>query len=131
MKRILLAVLLLTATSASAEWVAAGNSDASGGIEIYIDPATIRRSGNMVKMWSLIDYKTLQEKQDLQYRSQKMQFEYDCNDYRNRLLYSIMHSKQMGIGDVVYSLNIESPKWTPVPPGSISETLMGIACVKK
>ena len=59
LKRLLLGLMLLMiATAASAEWtIAGGNATADS----YVDRATIRRNGNFVKMWNLMDYKTVKK----------------------------------------------------------------------
>ena len=36
------------------------SSQSQGGYSVYVDPATIRRQGDLVKVWSLFDYKTIQ-----------------------------------------------------------------------
>jgi hypothetical protein len=130
MKRILLAVLLLTATSAWAEWVKLGDNG-DGEFAVYVDPAAIRKSSNMVKMWNLMDYKTLQETQGNRYQSIKTQSEYDCKDERWRVLYFTWHSGQIGGGKVVYTYGDKPGNWTPVSPGSTAEILWKVACGKK
>ncbi len=58
MKRLLLGLMLLvTAGAACAEWTVAGGNDQ---FVQYVDRATIRRNGNLVKMWDLSDLKTVQ-----------------------------------------------------------------------
>lgn len=135
MDRIVLALLLLTATSSAwaAEWVQVSSSTGNGGYNIYADPATIRRSGDTVKMWDLLDFKSTQDigRGRYRYLSSKSQDEYDCKDERTRQLYFTMHSGQMGGGEVVFTSDGTPTNWTPVAPGSIFETLWELACGKK
>ena len=71
MKKLLLTLMLsVVSSSAMAEWVAIGTS-ADG--TFYVDPATIRKSGNKVKMWRLIDFNSVQETAGEKYLSQKAQ----------------------------------------------------------
>ena len=59
MARLLLMILLVLSSGPTyAEWksVYANNSDET----IYIDPDTVRRMGDMVEMWTLYDFKTVQ-----------------------------------------------------------------------
>lgn len=59
MARLLLMILLVLSSGPTyAEWksVNANNS----GETIYIDPDTVRRMGDMVEMWTLYDFKTVQ-----------------------------------------------------------------------
>jgi len=129
MKRLLLGLMLLaTAGAASAEWTIAGGND---NYIIYVDRATIRRNGNLVKMWSLKDLKTLRKIGDGEsYLSDKGQHEYDCKEEKMRLLAFTYFSGQMGSGKVVLS-DSDPGKWSPIEPGSVAEALWKIACGKK
>lgn len=131
MKQLLLGLMLLvTATAASAEWtrtVSGGNDEL---IE-YVDRATIRRNGNLVKMWDLMDYKTVQKgPAGVSFLSAKQQTEYDCKEEKERMLAFLWFDGQMANGKVVYS-NSDTDKWSPISPGSVAETLWKIACGKK
>jgi hypothetical protein len=55
MKKLLLILMLVVSSSAMAEWVWVGKSE---GFTTYVDPTTVRKSGNKVKLWRLTDYKT-------------------------------------------------------------------------
>ena len=129
MKRLLMGLMLaMTAGAASAEWTAAGDSDE---FIQYVDRATIRRNGNLVKMWDLKDYKTVQKSAaGKSYLSDKGQEEYDCKEEKRRILAFAWFEGQMGNGKVVYS-DSDPGKWTPIGPGSIGETLWKIACGKQ
>ena len=60
MIRLLLFLLLfLSSAPAYAEWVKGSDSDEEGKT-VYVDPTFIRRNRNLVKMWRLYDYKTVQ-----------------------------------------------------------------------
>ncbi len=131
MKLILIAVLMLTATSAWAYWIPIGNALPNGGYVIYVDPSTIRRSGNMVKMWNLLDYKTAQViAKSGRHLSQMAQAEYDCKEERVRVLYFSLHSEQMANGEIVYFDN-KPGEWSPIPPSTINAEFWKIACGKK
>ena len=45
---------------------------------IYIDPDTIHRKGDLVKMWILYDYKTLQSATGVAHLSDSIQVEANC-----------------------------------------------------
>ena len=121
-------MLLVTATAASAEWTRVGGTDE---FTVYADIATIRRNGNVVKMWNLQDFKTAQKNTHYSYLSKRMQTEYDCKEEKLRLLAFTWFDGQMGSGKVVYSASETSMKWDPTQPGSVGETLWKIACGKK
>jgi len=56
MRKAILAILLAVASSsAAAEWV---EVDSDETLTFYINPTTIRRDGNLVRMWELLEYKT-------------------------------------------------------------------------
>ena len=55
----LITLLLLSSSPAYAEWVKVSDSDEAGKT-VYVDPATIRRDSNLVKMWQFYDYETVQ-----------------------------------------------------------------------
>ena len=50
----LLTLLVLSSVPAYAEWVTIAYSDSLGGYTTYADPGTLRRKGNLVKIWSLV-----------------------------------------------------------------------------
>jgi hypothetical protein len=129
MKQLLVVVLLLLSASAWAEWTRVSRSDA---YTVYADIATIRKKGDMVKMWALFDYKTgLISSNGLarlsKHFSEKYQYEFDCDDERQRTLYASWHSGNMGDGEVVDS-GADHSTWLPVPPGTVAATLWKIAC---
>jgi len=129
MKRLLMGLMLvITAGTASAEWTFA---DANDDYIQYVDRATIRKSGNLVKMWGLRDFKTMQKSgAGDSYLSSKAQLEYDCKEEKARILAFSWFSGQMGNGNVVVS-NFDTDIWTPIFPNSIGEVLWKIACGKK
>jgi hypothetical protein len=60
-----------------AEWVMFGSfPDATH----YVDPSTIRKKGNFVKMWFLYDYKTYAELEGVKFKSMRGQKKFDCNE---------------------------------------------------
>jgi len=126
---LLITLLVLSSGSVHAEWVlTSGNDDA--GLTVYVDPDTIRRKGNLVKMWQLYDYKTIQTVAGDSLLSIKRYNEYDCTEERTRMLAYTWFSGNMGSGKVVYSTPDEQ-QWEPVIPRSINRTLWKVACSKK
>ena len=133
MKQLALAlVLAVLSGSAAAEWECV-SANKELGLDAYVDRATIRMSGSMIKMWDLHNFKTAQNdfgrfniKPFLSFKEQQ---EYDCKDERMRTLAVSYHSGQMGQGAVVYSKSDPDP-WSPVAPGTIWGKLWKIACGK-
>ena len=129
---ILITLLVLSSGPAYAEWVAIGYSESLGGYTVYVDLDTIRRKGDLVKMWYLLDFETIQTVAGDSFLSSKSQHEYDCTEERDRILALTMFSGNMGSGKVVYSSSDKDKwEWAPVQPDSISQTLWKVACNKK
>jgi hypothetical protein len=130
-KAILMMLLGVMSSSAAAGWVEISRSD-DADMTTYADPATHRKKGNRMKMWTLFDYKTAQVVSgDKPYLSQKAQKEYDCKEEQSRTLVLTSHSGNMGGGEVVYSNYNVNGNWEPVAPESIVEDMWKFACGKK
>jgi len=120
-------MLVVINTSVKAEWVVIGVNDNS---TYYANPDTIRKSGNKVKMWVLLDMNTIQESLGDKYLSMKAQEQFDCSEEQRKVLYLSQHSKNMGGGDVVYSGATPDSNWFPVSPESMNELAWKFACGK-
>jgi len=134
MKKLLLTLMLaIVSSSVMAEWVLYGFSNGSKKgiiITVYADPATLIKSGNMVKMLSIFDYnKAQKDPNSPSFMSVKRQEEYDCKEEKKRLLYADFHSENMGKGDIVFNEDATS-KWTRLVPKSVSQSLGEVACGK-
>ena len=126
---LLLTLLVLSSGPVFAEWVLTSGDDESG-LTVYIDPDSIRRKGNLVKMWQLYDYKTVQTVAGDSLLSIKRYNEFDCTEERTRMLAYTWFSGNMASGKVVYSTPDEQ-QWEPVIPRTINRTLWKVACGKK
>lgn len=122
MRKAIFMLLAVVSSSAAAEWVKVGGNET---MTIYADPASTRKVGGWVKIWSLFDLKTALDSQGKSYMSIKHQNEYDCNEEQSRKLYSSFHSGNMGEGEVVYRSS-DPGKLEPVPPGSVGAALWKI-----
>lgn len=125
----LITLLVLNSEPAYAEWVSIDVNNQRGRT-VYTDPDTIRLKGDVVTMWSLHDYKTIQTMGSTSYLSYKVQTEYDCAEERIRKLASTFFSGNMGSGDVVYSGSKEG-KWQRLEPGSLGQSEWEVACDKE
>jgi len=127
MKKLLLTLLLaIVSSSAMAEWVEVGSND---NVTRYADPATIRKVGNKVTVWELVDFKTVQGSTGFQFNSAKVLTLCDCKEEQTRMLSASVHSENMGGGNVVMTHN-KAGKWAPAAPDSINMTLFEFACGK-
>jgi hypothetical protein len=97
---------------------------------VYADPTSIIRSGNKAQMRSLIDHKTPLSRAGKTFMSLKAQHEFNCAGAQVRMLFTSVHSENMGKGERV-ATDYKIENWEPVQPLSISEALWKIACGKK
>ena len=111
MKKLLLTLILaVMSSSAIAEWVEV----AKGGEEIetitaYADPDTIRKTGNRVKMWVLVDYK--KDEEEFGILSARLKEEYDCKEKKQRILFMAFYSGHMGKDETVEILSGAEGSW--------------------
>jgi hypothetical protein len=125
---ILITVLIQPGGTAYAEWELASGDDSSK-LTVYIDRDTIQRSGQLVKIWQLFDYQTVQTVAGDSLLSFQRYNEYDCAGERSRMLAYTWFSSNMGRGRVVYK-TIEAQPWASIAPRSIDQTLWRLACSK-
>ena len=127
MKLLIAALLAVFSTSVLAEWT---EVDGNGDFTAYADRSTIRKSGNRVKMWDLTDFKVVKTVQGKSRLSGASQQEYDCKEETIKVLTFIWYSKNMGVGEVVYSSGTMHEEPIPMSPSSIGEALFKVACGK-
>ena len=119
-----MAALAVASSGAAAQWVTMGDN---GQAEIYIDKATITRSGDTAKMWSLQELKQPGSAGGAAYVSLKRLDEYDCKEPRTRGVEISAFPKPMAQGTAVASEK-GSRGWAAVAPGSASDGMRKIAC---
>lgn len=128
MRKVILMMLLAGASSSAlAEWVSVGKNEHIG---IYVDQTTVKRKGDMSKIWTLTDYANAQKDMGEKYLSTKDQNEYDCKQMKWRRRAASQYSKNMGAGKLVYS-DSYTTRWMPVPVDSGVEILLNFACKKR
>lgn len=116
---------------AATGWVVVSRMNMSGGsATLYADLATIRNNGGIANMWSLIDFESEQEIEEIKFFSSKLNKEYDCKKGRWRIFSSSVFNKHMGEGQTVQSDN-DPDEWRPVEPESPAKEEWKIACGKK
>ncbi len=120
----LLLGLLLLAGAAWAEWVAVyANAEAS----FYIDPASIRKEGALLKVAGLQDLKQRDVDRAM---SRRAQAEYDCQSGRYRLVSLVVYAEPMARGKVLWSMDANPDGWTTVPPGTGVDVILELACTQ-
>jgi len=126
-RQLLIIFLILSSEPVYAEWVSVSANNP--GETMYVDPGTIRRTGDMVTMWALYDFGTIQSVWSISFMSRESQREYDCIGKRTRRITLTYFSGAMGSGTVVYS-DADEQKWKPIQPQSVAQLLWKIACSK-
>jgi len=127
---LLIAVLLLSVGPVYAEWVRVEKNDQAE-MTVYVDPDTIRRNGDVVELWALLDFKRIQTEPGHAYLSAKAHREIDCTEERIRLLALAAFSGNMGSGEVVYRYSDSNDQGISVEPGSVAESLFNFVCNEK
>jgi hypothetical protein len=109
MRAMVTALLMLAAASASAEWAKVAGS---GDSVYYVDPASITRSGNFLRVWAIEDY-AKQEPNGT--RSRRLLFEIDCAGERLRRVAASEHAEPMAAGKTLNASDSTSD-WIYVAP---------------
>lgn len=130
-KAILVILLSVVSNSAMAGWVKVitdSNYDNQSPCEkncyfIYVDMATISKSGDTVKVWRMNNFSKPESlinrwlppsvTNSKQYLSVTIQEEYNCKDQQVRVLFASYHSGHMGGGQAVHT-NSVIDKWTSI-----------------
>jgi hypothetical protein len=123
--KLLLAFLLLVTGLAWAERVEVA-SDVSG-YTYYIDPATIRKDGNLRKVWEF--HEREQPKQDGE-MSRRVRNEYDCKNERRNLLFASTHSAPMAAGETLFRYDGSTQEWGQIPPETVAEEILKLVCAQ-
>jgi hypothetical protein len=127
----LVVVMFLSSVPAHAEWRPVSYAEGAGGFTIYVDPTTVRRTGELVKLSVLYDFKFVQAIAGKSYLSATWQQQFDCSEQRSRHLAYTYYSNNMGQGNVVVAGDDEGNKWSPVPTRSTAAILWTIVCGKE
>ena len=130
MKKFLLLVTLLAPTTAQAEWVKL-TSASEGEVTVYVDPASIKREGNVVEFSTLFDYATVRTLSDAPFSSATMQNEIDCAGKQSRTLVVSSHSEPMAGGHIVSIATGGYVPWTPIAPQGIVSAIFKFVCKEK
>jgi hypothetical protein len=128
----LITLLVLSSGPVYAEWVSVGGNIEEGltPYTVYVDLDTIRRNGDVVKLWALMDFRTIQTEPSPSHLSVKSQREFNCTDEHVRLLTLTAFSGNMGNGNAVYSYSDPKDQGIAVEPDSVAQRLWKFACGK-
>ena len=122
-------ILVSICKNAGAGWVYVAETEKSIKIKdafiAYADPESIRKTGNMVKMWSLYDYKFPQKPGVISIRQKS---EYNCIEKKRRQLFLSAYSGRMNNGEIILISNQPENDWERVPLGSVRKAMLEFAC---
>jgi hypothetical protein len=123
MKKLFLVSLMMLAGSAWAEWVMLFEGVSA---THYLNPATIRKDGNLRRVWGISD---LIERDEFGAQSRRVRYEYDCKKERYRYLEVSLHSEFMAGGKILHRINGDTT-WMEIPPDTVVESALNIVCAK-
>ena len=123
-RRYLLLPLLLFATGLA--WAGWEKVYTTATATHYVDRASIRKDGNLRRMWSLTDLKQRDKNGEMSRRSKS---EYDCKGERMRYLALSTHSESMAGGKTLLNEG-EEEMWRAIPPGTAAEAILEMACAQ-
>ncbi len=130
MKSFLFLVALLASTLAQAEWIKLASAG-EGEVTVYVDPASIKREGNVVEFSALFDYATVRTLSGAPFQSATMQEEIDCAGKQSRTLAVSSHSEPMAGGHIVSTATGGHVPWTPIAPEGIVSAIFKFVCKEK
>lgn len=127
MKQLVFLCMVLMALPAQAEFTKYFEDEE---LVAYLDPATITRSGNEARLWTLDDYRKPQT--DIEgkkpYSSVKAQWIFDCAKRMSDVLIAFYHAGPMAQGEEVHSGAADQRQWDKVAPGSVGDLAFRAAC---
>jgi hypothetical protein len=126
MKRLIIALLLLPALSAQAEFTKY-HEDAE--VVSYLDTESITRAGREVRMLIIDDYRKPQtDIEGKTYLSMKSQWTYDCAKRLSDVMMAFYYAEAMARGAEVHSGAVSERQWDKIIPGSVGEAAFKVAC---
>lgn len=131
MKRLLFVLLMMICPVSWAAWDFVFEDEE---IAFYSDKSSIRRTGNISRIWSMMDFHEIQKSQmGVSYKSTKNLFSFDCKSEEGALISGHNFSEPMGSGKNVGSYTTQKIDWeyTPIVPELVKEHLWRIACRKR
>jgi hypothetical protein len=123
LKALLFLITVFTSSTSLAQWEVYGESPEAF---LYIDYSTVRKDGNLRKVWELQDRKQRHKDGEL---SLRIRVEYDCKEERYRYLSATSHSSQMAQGNLVNTQTGPS-NWIDIAPRTVTEDKLKKLCSK-
>ncbi len=116
-------VLFCPSLAIAANWVFIAKS--VGGTSFFVDTQSMQKSGNSVTSWEKANYSDRDSNGSL---SAKIQFTTNCARRERIMRYSFYYDDTDNLGKTTVSGPATNSQWIPVPPESISESIMKFVC---
>ena len=121
MKRIaLLLFLFLLPSVAAAQWVKVGEVN---GTVAYIDPDTVRETGDAGRVWAVLDFR----EGNGSVWSQRVYIEYRCTEAQMKTLAFASFAAPMLAGRALQTVNAESD-WEYIAPRTADRAILDRVC---
>ena len=123
--------LIILAMGAESSNVMAGWTlvDVNDDSSVFSDLSTIRKDGNLVKMWVLYDFQKVKQLAGVNSQSYKALYQFNCQEEMARTVGLFYYSKHMGSGNISFS-NSDISEWRLVIPDTVGHRLWSDACNK-
>lgn len=114
-------ILALVTAPAWAAWEKTASNDKG---TFYVDPATIRKNGDLREVWQMEDFKAKRPDGAMSARTLR---EFDCKGEQVRVLASSEHAGEKATGKTLKSKN-ETSKWGHIPPNTVIAAISKTVC---
>ncbi len=129
MKKILLLLIFtFTTLNVYAEWLFVVENPSG---QTYVKSDSIKQDGDIVSYWEIIDFKSIKNAGNYQYRSVIMKNEANCNTEQISKLYMAAYTDNMGQGTVVYDTEYKQKDFKLISPTSTGYVTFKLVCNKK
>jgi len=123
MRVILCFLIALAAAPAWAEWVSMSENDDPA---TYVDPATVRKDGNLRRAWMVQDLKQKGKNGEM---SRRTLVEYDCKEERSRPISYSLHTEPKSGGQMLLT-NDYYGRWTAIVSGTDGAFALYFVCTR-
>lgn len=124
MKLIAVTLLMLFALPTRADWTELGTLTSGTTMFIDLEAQNVRINGNLRRAWLL---RNLAPGSDEGYMSSRALWEYDCAEWRTRMMYSTGHTKHFAGGDRVFA-DDKPTDWIYAAPNTTGDTQLKLVC---
>ena len=120
--------IILIAFSVKAEWAyITGVTSKNSKSALYVDAKTAKRNGNLVRIWTMMDYEKMKISGNYKYKSEKRLQEYDCKEDLSRSKSIHIYKENMGDGGMIFS-HTESTEWKTIIPDTPDHMMATALC---